>query len=188
MAVFKSHRGAVVIAVAVIALSVLFGFHRSATAARAEVEALFYTGAGGSGASIQTDLEDCLGVTANLLTVAGRYLDAGELEALEGSRRELEASLDSATHYYSIGNAAGAYRRLTQRAEAVMTALEEQPLSEKDAGYVRGFRADLDARADTIRRDPYNQEADRFNQQVLGIFPANLLKHIAFVREAEPFR
>ena len=77
---------------------------------------------------------------------------------------------------------------LEENTQALLAALADQPLSEKDAAYVQGLRADLEGLADTIRRDPYNQQVDRFNQTVLGTFPANLLKHIAFVRDAEAFR
>ncbi len=188
MKVLNSHRGAVAAAVIVIALSVLFGFHGSATAARADVEAQFYSGADANGYSIAADLEDCLDITANLLSVAGRYLNGEALAGLEGSRRELEASLNADTSYNSIGNACRAYRRLAGEAETVLSALDEQALSEKDAGYVQGFRTDLAARADTIARNPYNQMAEEFNQKTLGVFPANLLRHITFVREAETFR
>ena len=37
-------------------------------------------------APIAGDLQDCLDITANLLTVAGRYLDEGELGELTDSR------------------------------------------------------------------------------------------------------
>ena len=43
MKFLKSHGGAIVITVLVVVLSVVFGFHRSATAARADVEAVSYT-------------------------------------------------------------------------------------------------------------------------------------------------
>ena len=184
MAFFKSHRGAMAVAVVVIALSVLFGFHRSATAARADVEAQFYTGVDGSGYSIANDLEDCLGITANLATVAGRYLDAGALTELEQGREALSASLDRG----DISDAHAAYRQLTGAADGVLLALEGCALTQQDADYVQGFRTDLAARADTIARDPYNQTAEEFNSKKLGVFPAVLLRQITFVREAETFR
>ena len=188
MKFLKSYTGAMVVLATVIVVSVLFGSHRSLTAERAKVEAMFYSGTDGSGYSIATDLDDCLGITANVITVAERYLDAGDLEALEGSRRELEASLDAGTAYYSIGNACAAYQRLAERAELVLTALEDCALSEQDARYVMGFRDELAAKADTISRDHYNEQVDIFNGYDLGRFPANVLGRITFVREAEAFR
>ena len=71
MKFFKSHTGAMVVMTVVIILSVLLGSHRSLTAERKQVEALFTQG-DGSGYSIATDLADRRDIGANLLTVAGR--------------------------------------------------------------------------------------------------------------------
>ena len=71
MKFLKTHTGAMVVLAVVIVLSVLLGSHRSLVQAREKVEAQF--------APIAGDLQDCLDITANLLTVAGRYLDEGEL-------------------------------------------------------------------------------------------------------------
>lgn len=185
---FKSYKTAVIVLTIVVIVSILMGSHRSLTAERNKVEALFTTGTDNSGYSIATDLSDSLTVTTNLMTVAGRYMDNTSLEALQGSCNELEAALDENTHYYSIGNASRAYQRLTEEANAVMTTLESQSLTEKDAQYVRGFQADLLARADSIKFSYYNQRVDQFNQQILGSFPANLLGRLTFVREAQAFR
>ena len=158
---FKSYKTAVIVLTIVVIVSILMGSHRSLTAERNKVEALFTTGTDNSGYSIATDLSDSLTVTTNLMTVAGRYMDNTSLEALQGSCNELEAALDENTHYYSIGNASRAYQRLTEEADAVMTALESQSLTEKDAQYVRGFRADLLARADSIKFSDYSLTSSR---------------------------
>lgn len=183
MKFLKSHRGAMVIAVLVIALSVLFGFHRSAAAARASVEAQFYTGADGSGYSIASDLDQRRAAAQNLLVVAGRYLDVDDMAMADVSAavRALEEA-DSPADKYQWNQA------LEENTDTLLAALADQSLNEKDAGYVQNLRAELAGRADAIRRDPYNQQVDRFNQTVMGVFPANLLKRITFVREAEAFR
>ena len=67
MKFLKTHTGAMVVLAVVIVLSTLLGSHRSLVQARAQVEAQF--------APIAGDLQDCVDITANLLTVAGRYLD-----------------------------------------------------------------------------------------------------------------
>ena len=64
MKFLKTHTGAMVVLAVVIVLSVLLGSHRSLVQAREKVEAQF--------APIAGDLQDCLDITANLLTVAGR--------------------------------------------------------------------------------------------------------------------
>lgn len=95
------------------------------------------------------DLQDCLDITANLLTVAGRYLDEGELGELTDSRAALAES-------GGITEAHAAYERLLGDAETVFLKLEDCALSGRDADYVKGFRTDLAAEQDTIARDGYN--------------------------------
>ena len=160
MKFLKTHTGAMVVLAVVIVLSVLLGSHRSLVQAREKVEAQF--------APIAGDLQDCLDITANLLTVAGRYLD----EAESGGITEAHA----------------AYERLLGDAETVFLKLEDCALSGRDADYVKGFRTDLAAEQDTIARDGYNAAADRYNERVLGGFPARVLGTLTFVRPAETFR
>ena len=173
MKFLKTHTGAMVVLAVVIVLSVLLGSHRSLVQAREKVEAQF--------APIAGDLQDCLDITANLLTVAGRYLDEGELGELTDSRAALAES-------GGITEAHAAYERLVGDAETVFLKLEDCALSGRDADYVKGFRTDLAAEQDTIARDGYNAAADRYNERVLGGFPARVLGTLTFVRPAETFR
>ena len=46
----------------------------------------------------------------------------------------------------------------------------------------------IHAEQDTIARDGYNAAADRYNERVLGGFPARVLGTLTFVRPAETFR
>lgn len=130
MKFLKTHTGAMVVLAVVIVLSVLLGSHRSLVQAREKVEAQF--------APIAGDLQDCLDITANLLTVAGRYLDEGELGELMDSRAALAES-------GGITEAHAAYERLLGDAETVFLKLEDCALSGRDADYVKGFRTDLAA-------------------------------------------
>ena len=173
MKFLKSYTGAMVVLVVVIVLSTLLGSHRSLTEARREVEARF--------APIAGDLQDCLDITANLLTVAERYLDGDRLSDLAESRETLAGSTD-------ISDAYTAYQRLLGDAETVSLALEDVSLSQREAEYVQGFRTDLAAEEDTISRDGYNAAAEAFNTEVLGGFPARLLGTLTFVRPADTFQ
>ena len=87
-----------------------------------------------------------------------------------------------------ITEAHAAYERLLGDAETVFLKLEDCVLSGRDADYVKGFRTDLAAEQDTIARDGYNAAADRYNERVLGGFPARVLGTLTFVRPAETFR
>lgn len=172
MKFLKSYTGGMVVLAVVIVLSVLLGSHRSLVSERDKVEAQF--------APIAGDLQDCLDITANLLTVGERYLEESQLAELEGSRNML-------SDWHGISNGYTAYTRLQEEAAAVLDELEGCELTEKDRAYVQGFRTDLASEADTISRDGYNAAAEEFNRKVLGAFPANILSKLTFVGSAELF-
>lgn len=172
MKFLRSYTGGLVVLAVVLVLSVLLGSHRSLVSQRAKVEAQF--------APIAGDLQDCLDITANVLTVGARYLEAGELTALADSREALGGEQGIADRYAD-------YTRLQTEAAAVLDRLEGCQLTEKDRQYVRGFRTDLASEADTIARDGYNQAAETFNRKVLGAFPANILSRLTSVAAAELF-
>ena len=172
MKFLKSYTGGLVVLAVVIVLSVLLGSHRSLVSERDKVEAQF--------APIAGDLQDCLDITANVLTVGERYLEESQMAALEGSRNML-------SDWHGISNGYTAYTRLQEEAAAVLDALEECDLTDKDREYIQGFRTDLASEADTIARDGYNAAAEQFNSKVLGAFPANILSKLTFVADAELF-
>ena len=172
MKFLKSYTGGMVVLAVVIVLSVLLGSHRSLVSERAKVEEQF--------APIAGDLQDCLDITANVLTVGERYLEESDLTGLEGSRNML-------SDWHGISNGYTAYARLQEEAAAVLDRLEECELTDKDREYVQGFRTDLASEADTISRDGYNNAAETFNSKVLGAFPANILSKLTFVAPAELF-
>lgn len=172
MKFLKSYTGGMVVLAVVIVLSVLLGSHRSLVSERAKVEEQF--------APIAGDLQDCLDITANVLTVGERYLEESDLTGLEGSRNML-------SDWHGISNGYTAYTRLQEEAAAVLDRLEECELTDKDREYVQGFRTDLASEADTISRDGYNNAAETFNSKVLGAFPANILSKLTFVADAELF-
>ena len=172
MKFLKSYTGGMVVLAVVIVLSVLLGSHRSLVSERAKVEEQF--------APIAGDLQDCLDITANVLTVGERYLEESDLAGLEGSRNML-------SDWHGISNGYTAYTRLQEEAAAVLDRLEECELTDKDREYVQGFRTDLASEADTISRDGYNNAAETFNSKVLGAFPANILSKLTFVADAELF-
>ena len=172
MKFLKSYTGGMVVLAVVIVLSVLLGSHRSLVSERGKVEEQF--------APIAGDLQDCLDITANVLTVGERYLEESQMAALEGSRNML-------SDWHGISNGYTAYTRLQEEAAAVLDALEKCDLTDKDREYIQGFRTDLASEADTIARDGYNAAAEQFNSKVLGAFPANILSKLTFVAPAELF-
>ena len=117
MKFLKTHTGAMVVLAVAVVLSVLFGSHRSLVQAREKVETERF-------ASIAEDLQDCLDITANLLTVAGRYLDGSDLTGLADSREALADAGD-------IPAAHAAYVRLLGDAETLFLKLEDAPSAKR---------------------------------------------------------
>ena len=172
MKFLKSYTGGMVVLAVVIVLSVLLGSHRSLVSERGKVEAQF--------APIAGDLQDCLDITANVLTVGERYLTESDLSPLTDSREALGQRQGIADIYAD-------YTKLQTEAAAVLDRLEDCDLTDKDRQYVQGFRTDLASEADTISRDSYNDAAERFNDKVLGAFPASILSRLTFVAPAQLF-
>lgn len=173
MTFLKSYRGAVLVTVLVVLLSVGFGAHRSLSAVRTQIAAVFTEGVAGDGHSIASDLQVRADVCANLSSVAAQYLgaDSKPVADLDQARADLLSDLTDAD----------ANRRLTDAADAVFDALDGVSLSEKDANYVDGFRSELSSRAFSISHDGYNTMAGQFNDVTLGTFPASLLRNVVFV-------
>lgn len=115
---------------------------------------------------------------ANLYTVASRYLPADNAN-LTDLKSNLDALSADVTDPFAQAD-------LAVVAELVLNTLADEALSEQDAKYVSGFTAELQSRTLSIAKDPYNAQALDFNNHVLGTFPANLLRHVAFVSPCLP--
>ena len=176
MKFLKSYTGGMVVLAVVIVLSVLLGSHRSLVSERGKVEEQF--------APIAGDLQDCLDITANVLTVGERYLEESQMAAQYSA---ICKGVNMLSDWHGISNGYTAYTRLQEEAAAVLDALEKCDLTDKDREYIQGFRTDLASEADTIARDGYNAAAEQFNSKVLGAFPANILSKLTFVAPAELF-
>ena len=176
-------RGAayVILAVAVI-FSLLFGAHRSLSALRADVEAVFTRGAKGDGLGIAYDLSEQAKLTANLLVVAERNLDPSAEEIAQA--REAAAALERAS---SPGEKYDAAQTLAAAFLHLYTALGEKELTAEDAAYCESMRKSFDSHATTMQRDPYNAMAAEFNEKTLGTFPASVLGPLTGVRPVALF-
>ena len=169
-----------VITALMVAVSIPLGVHCTETRAADQVTALFYEGTGG-GYGIQYDLEQRMGTAANLLTVAQRYLEAGDsdLQALSSARERLSQAA-------TIGDKYDANVQLSDAAATMISRLKGEALTETDSQYVTQFETDLAAAQDRIARSSYNQQAQAYNNS-LQSFPVNWLRTIAGVEELELF-
>lgn len=171
---------AVVITVIIMILATLFGAHRSLTAKASIIEAYFVKGEGGY--SIQRDLDSREGLAKNLQVVANRYL----YEASD-AMVELDQAIRGMDTALSIQEKAAANQALTAATERVYLELDGYHLSAADQKYRTQIRTDLASYNQMISHDKYNEMVVKYNQNVLGKFPANVLSKIAMVPELPTF-
>lgn len=184
MNIFRSRKTAIAVTAVCVAVSTILGGHRSLAAERRAVEATIDQGADGSGFSIGGDLSEVCDTAANLHSVASKYLSQShseDLAALQEARATLQNAATTAERKY-------AHTALQAQCRRVLDSLSGlSGVSEADLVYLSGFRMDLEAAADTIQRDPYNDLAREFNDQTLKRFPANALAKLTGVKPLETF-
>ena len=176
----KNRNVAVGITVVIMILAAILGSGRSMDAAAYKVERYFIEGSGGY--SIQRDLDARTGLAKNLLVIAERNLYSGEEAVME-----LQEAITMMEKAETVKEKAAANQQLTAAAERMNLVLEECALSTSDDRYRRQIRTDLASYSQTISHDPYNEMATEYNEQVLGGFPANVLKLVNGADELETF-
>ena len=182
MEFWRNRKTAALVLALAVAAAVLFGGWRSLSSYARRVENVFTAGAERDGLSIQGDLDQRLGLSANLQSIAGRYLSADDplLTELTAARTALAAAKTPHEKYE-------ANRRLTDAAAALNAVLLQTSLSEQDERYRSGQYASLLACNETISRDPYNQQAQAFNE-ALEDFPASLIAKLTAIKPLELYR
>lgn len=178
----KERNVAIVITVIVMILSTGFGAHRSLEGKARYAERVFYNGIFKTDSCIQDELDTRAGLASNLLIVASRYLDEDD-EAVERLAEAREALVEAD----SIGEKYIANEELTQAADNLSEVLSAFNLTENDRRYQRGIIVDMESSNQIIGHDDYNTLANEYNRNVLGKFPANILKEIVGVDELETF-
>lgn len=173
----KNRTAAIIITAVVILLSTLLGSHRSLIAA-----AYRYFIEGEDGYSIQRDLDTREGLANNLLVVAERYLLLDDTMLLD-----LQDAITALQQANTISEKSAANQQLTAVTERMDLYLQEYPLSTADERYRINIRTDLASCNQTISHNEYNQMALKYNTEVLGKFPANVLKQITGVPDLETF-
>lgn len=178
----KKRGTAVLILAAVLVLGTVFGTNRSLSQLRGKAENVFYEGMEHDGYGIQNKLEQRTDKAKNLCKLAAGYDVAGERDALLDAADALMDASNAEEKFWA--NAA-----LTDAADALNAALQKCELSEEDQGYVNGIMADLasyELQLERLKED-YNTQVREFNDDVLGAFPANVLKALTGIHELEEF-
>ena len=178
----RDRKVAIVITIIIMILSTGFGAHRSLENRGEYAEWVFYHGSYGDGGGIQSELDTRAGLASNLLIVAGRYLD-DEDEAVQRLKNAREALVQAE----NIGEKYIANEELSQAADNLAQVLNACSLTENDRRYQRGIIVEMESANEIIGHDEYNTLANAYNRNVLGSFPANILKEIVGVEELETF-
>ena len=188
MSFLKKRSTAIVIFVLVVVLFGAFGARRSLNKACREAEAAFFDAsqlhADGYYTCPGDQLGYCVDYATRLLTVIGS--DGPWADAYEGlvqARLGLMDALDAR----NIPDIAAADQALVKAVAAVKEAKDSgTPLPESYDDY-DAIVADFDG-AQAVLDDPaYSEHILAFRDEVLGVFPANILRHLPGVKAPETF-
>ena len=179
-ALLKNRTVSICITVMIVILATLFGSHRSLTAAAYPVERYFIEGE--DAYSIQQQLDVREELARNLMVVAEQYLYVDDVALID-----LENALTAMEDADTVKEKSAANQLLTTATERMDYVLAECQLSSADNRYRLSLRSDLAACNQNIRQSEYNTLVTTYNTDVLGKFPANILKKMTFVSELETF-
>ena len=173
---------AILILLLIVFASTYFSAYRGMKQALDEAKDAFLIGTDGSGYSIYTDLQARVQYARKLHTLALHYLSAEDIRM-----RDLDAAANRLEYEESPHKAYEANEALTDAAEKVSRALEEEALTASDRSLKRGILEDLASYADSIARSDYNELAREINAR-FSRFPASFFRTITFTEEAEYFQ
>lgn len=128
------------------------------------------------------DLTAGSGKAADMITLAGKYkeTDAAAVQAVQNAR-------DALTKANTPGEKAACYRTLTEKVNALYSALCAVEMSADNAAYREEIIADYKMNADFIERSEYNTRAEKFNT-ILENTPAHFLAALVGIEPLELFR
>ncbi len=191
MEFFKKRRNAILIAVVVIVLATVFGVHRSLSSAIRKVEDGFADGVfsetlGYQLPSIESQLRVQSNAGTNMLTIGAKYgAVSAETQALREARLSLQELLEGDAGPSLLYDAD---QRFVEAAEALYRALSAlDDLTAADRADLETDYGNITGAARVIANSEYNDSVRAFQRDVLGVFPTNLLRHIAFVDGPELF-
>ena len=147
---------------------------------RLEAQDTFFQGAARDGAGIDRDLDERAANGLILAEIAGRLaVDAQEVQRLRDACGALvDAQLIEAQHKANL--------LLEAAVQQVYALLEARDLQEDERLNASFAYREIRARADMIRRDPYNIQAREFNESIAR-FPANIIAGLTGIDSLQPF-
>lgn len=189
MSTLKKRSSAIIVALVVIILGTLFGVHRSIGSETAKIETLFYKGVylkdeKYTQPSIQSLLDERSTAALGLVTIGMKYSEDQNIQMLTDSLREARLQLlDAKTIWLKFA----ANEKLQGRYKTLYTALEQFSLDDNALSALQNYASTLDGAQGVIQKSDYNRMVSEFRNNVLGDFPVNILKNLAFVKYPEYF-
>lgn len=161
--------------------SLSFSSERALASLRAQVEAVFVSGAHNDGLCISNDLKERSECAYNIASTASNYKQIDS--KLVDNVREASNNLSTAQTIKEKYDA----NALCQRAvEDLYTAIDNATMTDSDRTFLLKEYKEFQSRADTIKRDFYNQQALKYNQTI-SAFPANLLARLVSIEQLQLF-
>lgn len=179
---------AVLVLAAVICVFTYIGVNRSVSALAGDIEDSFYTGAenaeGYTEASIQSHLDNRIDAANGLCTMAAQYPGMSDaVNSLQSARYELmEKSRDDITGKFQ------ANEKLTESADALVSLLEAQDLSQDQQQMLDYYTSTLEGAENAIGKLSYNTAVDEFYNRTLKSFPVSLFSPLLSVEGPEYFK
>ena len=186
MEFFKKRTGAILVAVAIMSLSTLYGAHRSLGAACQEVTDSFYSGVydeswGTTRTSINSQLTKRQEAALGIISIASSFQELDEYtENLRSSRNNLISAK-------GVSDLHDANFALEDDYKNLISALSGVELSDSQRESVNSYSSTFKGAQNVIDSSGYNEAVRNFNRSVLNVFPTNLLRSITFVNEPELF-
>lgn len=178
MSALKSRRTAVAVFVAVVIVFSLLGCHLSLSRRCRAVEQSFFSD---SLTSPATQLNESAKYANRILAVIRGVLDDSLYTAVLDARSALLDALEG----QDISAAYTASEALSAAVEAVEQAAEGVEFDSVED--IDSLFSDFAGALRTARSSEYNDEVDRFMDEVADRFPTNILRRIAFVDMPERF-
>ena len=186
MEFFKKRTGALLVAVAIISLSTLYGAHRSLGAACQEITDSFYSGVydqswGTTRTSINSQLIKRQEAALGIISIASSFPE------LESYTDNLRSSRDNLIAAKAVSDLYDANFALEDDYKNMISALSDVELSDSQRESVSAYSSTFKGAQNVIDSSGYNEAVRDFSRSVLNVFPTNLLRSVTFVNEPELF-
>ena len=185
MKFLKKRSVALVIAVIVMAATLLIGVHKSATSAINKIEDLFYKGTNSVGSdntvAIYDQLEKRAQASLGIVTIASNYDTLTQYAQEVKNNRNALLECDSISKMFILN------QELEKSTQKFISMCQQTQLSQRDSEGIETYSQQFNGAQTLIEQNSYNEKVSEFNETVLNKFPLSMLKLIVGVDAPEKF-